>query len=85
LIVFFPGRRIQAGPVVYKKPGADAVDSEWINKKMLETETSTKQIAADTGLHITQLTSLVTGSRPLSQPMKALFWYYFLSKQPARA
>lgn len=78
---FFSGKKIFVHPVPYKEAPANKVDSGWISKKMLATGTRVKDISNDTGIDNTQLTSLVTGRRPLSQPMKALFWFYFAAKE----
>lgn len=77
---FLPERKIIAGPIVYKVPAPNKVTVDWIVQQMKETKTRLKQIADDTGLDYTHLSSLTSGNEPLSQPMKALFWYYFLSK-----
>lgn len=77
---FFPERKVNVHPVPYEESQANKVDSKWINEKMLATGTKLKDIAVDTGIDYTQLSSLVSGDRPLSQPMKALFWYYFACK-----
>jgi hypothetical protein len=67
----------------YDRPPVDTVDAEWINKQMLATGTKLKDIASDTGLTYTHLSALSSGADPLSQPMKALFYYYFMCKQAA--
>jgi len=77
---FFPGKKILVQPVVFKESPANKVDATWINDRMLHLGVKLKDIASDTGIDYTQLSSLVSGSRPISQPMKALFWFYFESK-----
>lgn len=78
---FFKDKKVVVNTIPFQQTPADGVDSKWINEQMLNTGTRLKQIAADTGIDYTQLSSLVSGDRPLSQPMRALFWFYFLSKQ----
>lgn len=78
---FFTGNKIIVNPIPYKESPATAVDAAWIQKKMLDTGTKLKQISDDTGIDYTQLSSLTSGDRPLSQSMKAMFYYYFLSKK----
>lgn len=78
---FFPDHKINVQPIPYKVPAAYIVDDKWINAKMLGHGIKAKEISEDTGIDRTQLTALVNGTRPLSKPMKALFWYYFLAKK----
>lgn len=76
---FFEGYRIKTHPIPYKVPDCEIVDAAWINKQMLRYGIKAKDIAADTGLDRTNITTIISGDRPLSQIMKALFWYYFLA------
>jgi hypothetical protein len=78
---FFPGKKIHVHAVPFKESMANRVDPDWIRGKMTATGIRLKDIASDTGIDYTQLSALITGVNPLSQPMKALFWYYFLSKE----
>lgn len=77
---FFPGRKIHVHAIVYNKPAVDKVDPAWINKQMMDTGTRLKDISDDSGLGYANLSTLVNGNAPLSQPMKAFFYYYFLAK-----
>lgn len=77
---FFPAQKIIVQPIPFEESPATKVNADWINKKMLHTGTRLKDIAADTGLNYTHLSELVNGGE-LSQAMKALFWFYFLSKE----
>lgn len=78
---FFPDHRVMANTIPYKESPASRVSSEWIHKKMLKYGIRIKDIAEDTGIDRSQLNALITGNRPLSQPMKALFWLYFQVKE----
>lgn len=77
---FFPGRKVQVHAIPFVESPANVVTDKWVNEKMLEKGIKLKQISEETGIDKTQLSSLITGDRPLSQPMKALFWYYFQYK-----
>lgn len=77
---FFPETKLQVHPIAYVESPVNKVDTEWINRKMLEAQVKLKDIAEETGIDYTQLSSLVSGARPLSQPMKALFYFYFGTK-----
>lgn len=81
---FFKDRKIFARPMPFQEPEPDKVDHKWIEAKMLNTGTRLKDIASETGLDYSQLSSLVSGNRPLSQPMKALFYYYFRTKEAVK-
>lgn len=78
---FFTNQKVIVHPIPHKENPINRIDVSWINDRMLKTGTKLKDIANDTGIDYTQLSGLITGSRNLSQPMKALFWYYFLSKK----
>lgn len=77
---FFPGRKLNAGPIVFRRPDPDQVNHDWIISKMKDTKTRLKDISDDTGIDYSYLSTLTSGA-PLSQPVKAFFWYYFLSKK----
>jgi len=78
---FFGDRKINAGPIPFVESPANQVDYKWIQKQMEKQDLKLKDIANDTGIDKTQLASVISGDRPLSQPMKALFWYYFAAKE----
>lgn len=78
---FFPGKEVHVNAVEYIQSPAADVTPKWINKMMLETETKLKDICNDTGLDKSNISPLVNGEKPLSQSMKAMFYYYFLSKK----
>ncbi len=78
---FFPGKKINVHGVPYKEAPCSKVTVEWVNNQMTRTGTTLKQLSAETDINYTQLSSIVSGEQALSKPMKALFWYYFLSKK----
>lgn len=77
---FFPKMKIHVHPIPYTPAPVEVVSPEWITRQMTDGGIKLRQISKDTGIDYTQLSSLVSGARPLSQPMKAVFYYYFLSK-----
>jgi len=77
----FPGRKVQVHATIYQDSPAQKIDPAWIKKKMEDYGIPLKTIAADTGLDNTQLSPLITGSKPLSDAMKAMFYFYFKSKE----
>lgn len=77
---FFKGRKITVNPIEYKQPECTVVTPHWIQEVMHVKGLKLKRIAEETGVDYTQLSSVVTGDRPLSKAMKAMFFYYLLSK-----
>jgi hypothetical protein len=53
----------------------DVVTSEWIKAQMLKTGIKLKKITPDTGIYYSYLSSITSRSEPLSQPMKATYYY----------
>lgn len=82
---FFPGRIIMVHPIPYKQSPANAVDAAWITSQMTKTGTRLKQIADDTGLDYPNLSTYMSGEKPIPQPIKAMFWFYFLAKKAEKA
>jgi ribosomal protein L7/L12 len=79
--VYFIERKVMVHASPYEESPALKVDAEWIKKKMDEHGITLKEMADETGLNNTQLSPLTTGSKPLSDAMKAMFYFYFRSKE----
>lgn len=71
---------IKVQPVPYQETRVNIVNPDWINKQMLSNGIKLKDIVNDTGLNKTQLSAVIGGDKPLSQIMKALFFFYFAGK-----
>jgi hypothetical protein len=69
--------KLEVQPTEYQESPAATVTPNWISKKMLEKEVRIKQIAFDTGIDRTDLTAWINGVKPMSQIVKAMFYYYF--------
>lgn len=78
---YFPNHGIIVRASPYELSPALKVNSEWIKKKMDEHGIKLKDIVTDTGLNNTQLSVLINGGKPLSDAMKAMFYFYFRSKE----
>ena len=78
---YFFKRRVLVHASPYKESPALQVNAEWIKKKMEKQGIQLKDIVADTGLNKTQLSVLINGGKPLSDAMKAMFYFYFRSKE----
>jgi len=74
---FFPEHKITVHATPYAEPEVNVVTPEWIQAHMKERGVKLKAIARDTGIDYTQLSAVTTGKKPLSQPVKAMFYYYF--------
>ncbi len=72
---FLPGKTIQVHPVTYQESPPDVVTPEWIEKRMSQTKMKLKDLVAMTGIEKSTLSGIINGHKPLSQPMKALFFY----------
>lgn len=67
-------------PIPFVQSPVDSVDSKWILDKMQELKISLKALCADTGVDKTSMSAYVNDLKPLSQTVKAMFYYYFESK-----
>jgi len=78
-----PGTKLNIHAVPYKEPEVNIVDSKWINNRMHSLGIKVKDIAEETGIDRSQISALLSKEdpRPLSQTMKAFFYYYFKSKE----
>jgi hypothetical protein len=78
---FFQGWKLNVGAIAYTPAPPEVVTPEYINKKMSKLNIGHKQLITDTGIDKTNLSAWINGTRPMSLPVKAFFYYYFLSKQ----
>lgn len=74
---FFPGKTIHVHAIEFQEAPIEIVDSKWITDKMLHTGTRIKDIQSKTGIDKTNLSAWINGLRPMSQPVKAMFYLYF--------
>jgi len=74
---YLKGYTIHVSAVPYSPSPPDIVDSEWVLKQMNKHEQSLKDLVALTGIDKGTLSGLVNGKRPLSQPVRAMFYYIF--------
>ena len=79
--LFFPGKKVHVHAITYVNTPVNNVNIHWINIKMLLTQTRTKQIVNDTGIDTTTIKNIIAGNVELTQPLKALFYYYFLNRE----
>jgi len=68
---------IEVKGIPYTRSNINVIDAEWVANKLKRSEVTIKNMADDTGIDKTNLSAWVTGSRPMSQPVRALMHYYF--------
>lgn len=55
----------------------DSVTPEWLSEKMLKKGVKITDIVTDTGIDRTNISAWINGKRPMSQIVKAMFYFYF--------
>ncbi|MBV7531818.1 hypothetical protein [Chitinophaga sp. sic0106] len=78
---FFPGQKIHVRAVPFAGQKISQVSPEWIEQQMLHYGIKLKDIVAETGLNASQLASVKSGDKPISDVMAAMLWFYFYSKK----
>lgn len=78
---FITGVPVTVHPIAYTPTVADNVEPDWICNKMLNMGVKLKDIHQDTGVDSLNLSSWIEGLQPMSQDVKAMFFYYFESLQ----
>lgn len=72
---FFPDRKIHARPSVYIPPSVDHVTPQWVARKLSDKGFSQVDIINETGIDKTNISAWISGKRPMSQPVKAMFYF----------
>ncbi|MBO9617343.1 MAG: hypothetical protein J7619_31970 [Dyadobacter sp.] len=78
---FLPDHRIIVNPSVYRESPAEKVTPEFIRHNMTELSIKVKELVADTGIDRANIAAWMNGNREMSQPVKAMFYYYFDAKR----
>ena len=68
-------------PVPYIMAITEVVDPQWISENMLKLGVKIKDISTDTGIDKTNLSAWINGVRPMSQPVKAMFYYFIMFRR----
>jgi hypothetical protein len=74
---FFPTYDIHVHATEYFEPATSAVTPEWINKQMTDHGIKLKDLVKETGIDKTNLSAWINGLREMSQPVKAMFYFFF--------
>lgn len=75
-----PDTVIHIHPIPYDPPDVDIVDPDWILSQMSRHKVAIKHLEKETGIAKSNLSAWVNGLRPMSQPVRAMFYYYFLRR-----
>lgn len=76
---FFPDQTIHIRAFPYKPNPVTEIDSEWVRKQMNSLGVRVTDIVTDTGIGKANISGWANGLRPMSQPVKAMFFHYFKS------
>lgn len=79
---FFPGK-IHVHPNAYVENQITLIDGEWVRDRMDQLGVKVVDIQNDTGIAKANISAWAGGLRPMSQPVKAMFHYYFLFRENA--
>lgn len=60
---------------------ADMITPEWVRAQMELYGIKTKDLVHQTGMYASSISELINGNRPMSVPVRALFYYYFQTKR----
>jgi hypothetical protein len=80
---FLPDKKIIVHATAYQPPPTDEVTPKWISNHMAEEKISIKDLVSLTGIDRTNFSAWINGKRPMSQPVKAMFYYFFKTKKKA--
>lgn len=71
------GREVHVHATPYAEPELSRVNAAWIRDKMDEYGVSVGDIVKQTDVDRTNISAWINDKRPMSRPVKAMFWFYF--------
>lgn len=77
----FVARPVHVHPKVYVANPIESIDGKWIVDRMNKLDMRVVNIVNDTGIGKANISAWANGIRPMSQPVKAMFYFYFLAKE----
>lgn len=72
---FLPNLKIHARPIAYSPPKTNKVNASWVNYMLAAKGITFDAIQEETGLDRKKLHDWLSGKEPMSQEVKAMFWY----------
>jgi hypothetical protein len=76
---FYPDKKIHPQAIVFKHNPVMQITAQWVKEKMETLDLGVTDIVNDTGVDKTNISAWANGTRPMSQPVKAMFFHYFNS------
>ena len=77
---FFPDYEITVTAVPYQANPTEKVTPEYIREAMNSYDIKVKDIVDETGIDKSNVSAWVNGTRSMSQPVRAMFYYYIWQK-----
>lgn len=77
---FLPGWKIHPQVIPFTPNPVSYIDAEWIKQQMDKHDIRVMDLVQDTGVDKTNISAWANATRPMSQPVKAMFYYYFKCK-----
>lgn len=78
---YFNGFTLHINPVPYQNPKTEIVSAEWVKKQMQKYHIKSKILAEELGLSKSEISLYLSGGNPLGGRSKAMFYYYFKTKE----
>lgn len=72
----FNPQKIHVGVIPFKEVDSDIITPEYLKDELYRLHIRIKDINNDTGLEMSNLSSWVNGTRPMSNIVKNMFYYY---------
>lgn len=70
-------KTLHVHPVPYVQSRTDIVNPKWVTENMIINGVKIKDIANETGIEKSDISGWINGEKPMSQAVKAMFYYYF--------
>lgn len=77
---FFPEYEIVVTAIPYQPNPTEQVTPEYIREAMTSYDIKVKDIVEETGIDKSNVSAWVNGTRTMSQPVRAMFYYYIRQK-----
>lgn len=75
-----PNMKVHPQVITYVANPVTEVDSVWIKKHMDKLGLRVIDLVNATGIDKTNISAWVNGTRPMSQPVKAMFYYFMITR-----
>lgn len=76
---YVQGKVVHSRVIIHRPSPTDVVTPQWLKQQMNTNGTRNKDMVAAFGIGKAEISAYVNGLRPMSQPVKAMFFYYFAS------